>query len=86
MNGNTPRDSNLENKQMELDIRAIQVESVPTLPSAKKGTASSLRIRYKDFGELTLADYEIFSKLPAHPFWSQVEKLVDFSFSHLLSN
>jgi hypothetical protein len=65
----------------DLGISTPQIESVSRLPSAHKGTAASSKIRYKDFGTLTLADYEIFSKLPEHPFWSQVDRLVDFTFA-----
>jgi transposase len=64
-----------------LDLEVPVVEHVPGLPSAKRGTAISSRIRYKDFGELTLADYEIFNRLPPHPLWSQVDHLIDFSFA-----
>lgn len=59
----------------------VPVEELPDLPSAKKGTAVSSKINYKNFGHLTLADYEIFAQLPSHPFWSQVEKWIDFSFA-----
>lgn len=38
-------------------------------------------IQYKTFGQLTLSDYEVFSSVPAHPFWSRVEQVVDFSFA-----
>jgi hypothetical protein len=81
MNGSNIQVSNLKNQQLELELGSIQVESVATLPSAKKGTASSLGIHYKNFGEITFTDCEVFSKVPAHPFWGQVEKFVDFSFA-----
>lgn len=65
----------------DLGITAPIVESLPNLPPARKQTASSLRIRYKDFGALSLADYEVFSSLPEHPLWGQVDRLIDFSFA-----
>ena len=65
----------------DLDIPVPIVESLPKLPPARKQTASSLRIRYKDFGALSLADYEVFSSLPEHPLWGQVGRLIDFSFA-----
>ncbi|MCY9668514.1 transposase [Paenibacillus alginolyticus] len=58
----------------DFGILVPQIESLPMLPSAAKGTASSSRIRYKDFGDLTLADF----------LWSQVDRLVDFSFANEL--
>lgn len=39
------------------------------------------RIQYKTFGQLTLSDYEVYSSLPPHPFWSRVEQAIDFSFA-----
>lgn len=41
-------------------------------------------IQYKTFGQLTLSDYEVFSSVPPHPFWSRVEEVVDFSFADKL--
>lgn len=41
-------------------------------------------IQYKTFGQLTLSDYEVFSSVPSHPFWSRVEQVVDFSFADKL--
>jgi hypothetical protein len=41
-------------------------------------------IQYKNFGQLTLSDYEVFSSVPPHPFWSRVEQVVDFSFADKL--
>lgn len=38
-------------------------------------------IQYKTFGQLTLSDYEVFSSVPPHPFWSRVDHVVDFSFA-----
>ncbi|MFC3886478.1 hypothetical protein ACFOU2_24485 [Bacillus songklensis] len=38
-------------------------------------------IQFKTFGQLALADYEIFSSIPSHPFWSQVDQVIDFSFA-----
>lgn len=68
----------------DFGISVPEIESLPMLPSATKGTAASLKIRYKDFGALTLADFEVFSRLPEHPLWSQVDRLVDFSFANEL--
>ncbi|MGN7479880.1 transposase, partial [Solibacillus silvestris] len=42
------------------------------------------QIKYKTFGQLTLSDYEVFSSVPEHPFWSRVEQVVDFSFADQL--
>ncbi|WP_113928641.1 transposase [Bacillus sp. P14.5] len=41
-------------------------------------------VQYKSFGQLTLSDYEVFSSVPSHPFWSRVEKVIDFSFADKL--
>ncbi|TYS46859.1 transposase [Bacillus infantis] len=41
-------------------------------------------VQYKTFGQLTLSDYEVFSSVPDHPFWSRVEQVVDFSFADQL--
>jgi hypothetical protein len=81
MTSYTHTDSDNQLSLADLGISVPQIESVPHLPHAKKGTAASLGIRYKDFGAMTLADYEVFSQLPEHPFWSQVERLVDFTFA-----
>lgn len=43
-----------------------------------------VHIQYKTFGQLTLSDYEVFSSVPTHPFWSRVEQVVDFSFADQL--
>jgi len=44
------------------------------------------QIRYKTFDQLSFADMMVYSKLPVHPFWSYVEKHIDFSFAdHLCS-
>ncbi|MEC1718729.1 transposase [Schinkia azotoformans] len=43
-----------------------------------------VHIQYKTFGQLTLSDYEVFSSVPPHPFWSRVEQVVDFSFADKL--
>jgi hypothetical protein len=67
--------------QLSFSDFGIQIDELPHLPSAKKGTAGSLRIRYKTFGSLTMADVELFSSLPEHPFWSEVERHIDFSFA-----
>lgn len=70
-----------DQNQLKLDDFSIYTDTVAHLPKAKKGTADSLRIRYKNFGDLTFADYEVFSQLPDHPFWSRVDQVVDFSFA-----
>jgi transposase len=36
---------------------------------------------YKDFSQLSFADFEVYSVLPEHPIWSVVDELVDFSFA-----
>lgn len=41
-------------------------------------------IRYKDFGQLSLADIMVYESIPPHPFWSAVDKVVDFSFADQL--
>jgi len=41
-------------------------------------------IRYKDFGQLSLADVMVYQVIPPHPFWDAVEKVIDFSFSNEL--
>ena len=41
----------------------------------------SNHVRYKTFDQLSFADLIVYSKLPPHPFWSNVEQLVDFSFA-----
>jgi len=38
-------------------------------------------VTYKTFGQLGLADFLIYSKLPRHPFWSTVEEKIDFTFA-----
>lgn len=43
-----------------------------------------IHVRYKNFGQLSFADLLVFSKLPAHPFWSHVERKIDFSFADTL--
>lgn len=70
-------------RQFDLSDYAIYIDE-DSLPRAKKGTANSLRIRYKDFGPMTMADFEIFSALPPHPFWTRVESIIDFSFANEL--
>ncbi|MFD0693125.1 transposase [Paenibacillus sp. GCM10027628] len=65
----------------DLGIRPTVIEQVPHLLPARKGTAASHAVRYKDFGALSFADIELFAKLPDHPLWSQVERFVDFSFA-----
>ncbi|MFB9279672.1 transposase, partial [Cohnella cellulosilytica] len=41
-------------------------------------------VRYKTFDQLSFADILVYSKLPDHPFWSHVEKKIDFSFADKL--
>lgn len=48
------------------------------------GVIVMAHIQYKTFGQLTFSDYEVFSSVPAHPFWSRVEQVVDFSFADQL--
>jgi transposase len=74
--------------QYQLDLLDVSTDGASTdkaassqLPPAGNGRTESLRICYKDFGAMTFSDYEIFSKIPVHPFWSQVEQLIDFSFA-----
>ncbi|MCD8509212.1 MAG: transposase [Bacillus sp. (in: Bacteria)] len=38
-------------------------------------------VQYKTFGQLSFSDYEVFSSVPPHPFWSRVEEVLDFSFA-----
>lgn len=42
------------------------------------------RIRYKTFDQVSFADMMVYSKLPAHPFWSHIESQLDFSFADKL--
>lgn len=42
------------------------------------------RVRYKVLDQVTFADMLVYSKLPSHPFWSYVEKSIDFSFADTL--
>lgn len=39
----------------------------------------STPVRYKSFDQLSFADFQVYSKLPPHPFWSHVESKIDFS-------
>lgn len=43
-----------------------------------------MRVRYKNFNQLSFADVLVYSKLPEHPFWSAVERVIDFSFADTL--
>jgi len=45
------------------------------------GVIVMANIQYKTFGQLTFSDYEVFSSVPPHPFWSRVDQVVDFSFA-----
>lgn len=80
-NPNPSHDNQNQLTFSDFGVQVPLVESLPKLPPARKQTASSLRIRYKDFGALSLADYEVFSNLPEHPLWGQVERFIDFSFA-----
>lgn len=44
------------------------------------------RVRYKTFDQLSFADSMVYSNLPNHPFWSNVEKCIDFSFADSLAS
>ncbi len=48
------------------------------------GVIVMANIQYKTFGQLTFSDYEVFSSVPPHPFWSRVEQVIDFSFADKL--
>jgi IS5 family transposase len=48
------------------------------------GVIGMAHVQYKTFAQLTLSDYEVFSSVPSHPFWSRVEQVVDFSFADKL--
>ncbi len=39
------------------------------------------QVRYKQFGQMSFIDTEVYSGLPEHPIWSQVAQLIDFSFA-----
>ncbi|GAA0379627.1 transposase [Bacillus horti] len=39
------------------------------------------RVRYKEFEQISFADMMVYSKLPEHPFWSLLEKKIDFTFA-----
>jgi hypothetical protein len=41
-------------------------------------------VRYKTFDQLSFADILVYSKMPDHPFWSHIEKKIDFSFADTL--
>ncbi|RAV01223.1 transposase [Paenibacillus sp. YN15] len=41
-------------------------------------------ITYKSFNQLSFTDILVYSKLPDHPFWSQVGSKIDFSFADSL--
>jgi len=42
------------------------------------------RVRYKTFEQVSFADLLVYSKLPKHPFWSNIVKKIDFSFADQL--
>lgn len=42
------------------------------------------RVRYKEFDQISFADMMVYSKLPEHPFWSNLEKKIDFTFADTL--
>lgn len=80
MTNPSERNQDLSQLSLDLDLPVV-IEQLPGLPSARRGTAAASRIRYKTFGQLTFADLEIFNSVPDHPTWSQVERLIDFSFA-----
>lgn len=41
-------------------------------------------VRYKQFDQISFADMLVYSKLPEHPFWSHLEKNIDFDFADSL--
>ncbi|MCL6598514.1 MAG: transposase, partial [Alicyclobacillus macrosporangiidus] len=38
-------------------------------------------VQYMNFDQLSLADFAVYSSIPPHPFWDEVDKVVDFSFA-----
>jgi len=42
------------------------------------------RVRYKTFDQISIADVLVYSKLPSHPFWSNLESKIDFTFADAL--
>lgn len=42
------------------------------------------RVRYKEFDQISFADMMVYTKLPEHPFWSNLEKKIDFDFADTL--
>ena len=38
-------------------------------------------VRYKDFGQLSLADIMVYQAIPPHPLWDKVSQVIDFSFA-----
>jgi Transposase DDE domain/Transposase domain (DUF772) len=43
-----------------------------------------IRVKYKTFDQISFTDILVYSKLPRHPFWSNVENKIDFSFADQL--
>lgn len=41
-------------------------------------------VRYKSFDQLSFVDEQVYSKLPPHPFWSNVKSNIDFTFADRL--
>ena len=39
------------------------------------------RVTYKQFGQLSFGDLEVYSVLPEHPIWSRAAELIDFQFA-----
>jgi len=44
----------------------------------------TIHVRYKNFDQLSFTDLLVYSKLPAHSFWSFFESKIDFSFADTL--
>lgn len=42
------------------------------------------RVTYKQFGQLSFGDLEVYSVLPEHPIWSRAAELIDFQFADVL--
>jgi hypothetical protein len=46
-----------------------------------KGVACLKQVRYKQLGQMSFTDLEVYSALPDHPVWTPVAELIDFSFA-----
>lgn len=49
-----------------------------------RGILMKNRVRYKSFDQLSFTDILVYSKLPKHAFWSNIEAKIDFSFADSL--